>query len=181
MIEEILKFNKEFVQKKKYQEFCTDKYPNKKVAILSCMDTRLTHLLPAALGLKNGDAKIIKNAGAEINNDYGSTIKSLLVAIYDLGVKEVLVIGHDDCGIQQLDAKEIIKKMIARGVSSEEIERIDQRECALGPYLTGFRDVNHSVCTTVRRILRHPLIPRDITVVGLIMNPDTGEVRLAEE
>ena len=48
---------------KGYEKYITDKYPDKKLAVLSCMDTRLTELLPAALGLKNGDAKIIKNAG----------------------------------------------------------------------------------------------------------------------
>ena len=63
MIEDILKYNKEFVEKKAYEPYLTSKYPDKKLAILTCMDTRLTELLPAALGIKNGDAKIIKNAG----------------------------------------------------------------------------------------------------------------------
>ena len=63
MINEILKYNKEFVANKGYEKFVTNKYPDKKIAILSCMDTRLTELLPAALGVKNGDVKMIKNAG----------------------------------------------------------------------------------------------------------------------
>ena len=63
-IDDILAFNKKFVEEKSYKRYETDKYPDKKLAIVSCMDTRLTELLPAALGLKNGDAKIIKNAGA---------------------------------------------------------------------------------------------------------------------
>lgn len=63
MINEILKYNKEFVANKGYEKFITNKYPDKKIAILSCMDTRLTELLPAALGVKNGDVKMIKNAG----------------------------------------------------------------------------------------------------------------------
>lgn len=66
MINEILKYNKEFVANKGYEKFVTNKYPDKKIAILSCMDTRLTELLPAALGLKNGDVKMIKNAGGII-------------------------------------------------------------------------------------------------------------------
>lgn len=61
-IDEILAHNKTFVEEKGYLKYSTDKYPDKKLAIVSCMDTRLTELLPAALGLKNGDAKIIKNA-----------------------------------------------------------------------------------------------------------------------
>ena len=63
MIEQIIEYNKSFVEQKCYEKYLTDKYPDKKLAVLSCMDTRLTELLPAALGLKNGDAKIIKNAG----------------------------------------------------------------------------------------------------------------------
>ena len=64
MIDQIIEYNKTFVVQKGYEKYLTDKYPDKKLAVLSCMDTRLTELLPAALGLKNGDAKIIKNAGA---------------------------------------------------------------------------------------------------------------------
>lgn len=52
MIDEILKYNQEFVKEKKYEQYKTSKYPDKKIAILTCMDTRLTELLPAALGIK---------------------------------------------------------------------------------------------------------------------------------
>jgi carbonic anhydrase len=55
MLEEILAYNKQFVENKGYESYITNKYPDKKIAILSCMDTRLTALLPAALGIKNGE------------------------------------------------------------------------------------------------------------------------------
>lgn len=58
----ILEHNQTFVKKKEYEAYETTKFPNKKIVILTCMDTRLTELLPKALGLCNGDAKIIKNA-----------------------------------------------------------------------------------------------------------------------
>ena len=67
MLEEILAYNKKFVEDKGYEAYITNKYPDKKIAILSCMDTRLTALLPAALGIKNGDVKMIKNAGGVIS------------------------------------------------------------------------------------------------------------------
>lgn len=63
MIEEILKFNTRFVAQKEYENYVTSGQPNRKLAVLSCMDTRLTELLPKAMGLKNGDAKFIKVAG----------------------------------------------------------------------------------------------------------------------
>ena len=98
MVEEILAYNKEFVENKGYESYITNKYPDKKIAILSCMDTRLTALLPAALGIKNGDVKMIKNAGGVISHPFGSVIRSLLVAIFELGVEEIRVIAHFDCG-----------------------------------------------------------------------------------
>lgn len=67
-INEILQFNRTFVKNEEYKQYETTKYPDKKLAIVSCMDTRLTELLPASLGLKNGDAKIIKNAGGVISH-----------------------------------------------------------------------------------------------------------------
>ena len=67
MINEILKYNKKFMGNKGYEKFVTNKYPDKKIAILSCMDTRLTELLPAALGVNKGDVKMIKNAGGIIS------------------------------------------------------------------------------------------------------------------
>lgn len=94
MIDEILEHNRRFVAEKQFEAFATSKYPDKKIAIVTCMDTRLTHLLPAALGIKNGDVKMIKNAGGTITNPFDSTVRSLLVAIYELGVNEIMIIGH---------------------------------------------------------------------------------------
>ena len=104
MIKEILEYNKQFVEEKKYEKYKTSKYPDKKIAILSCMDTRLTELLPAALGIKNGDVKIIKNAGGVVSHAFGSVVRSLLVAIFELGVEEIMVIGHTDCGVQHINS-----------------------------------------------------------------------------
>ena len=77
MIDEILKYNKEFVEEKKYEQYKTSKYPDKKIAIITCMDTRLTELLPAALGIRNGDVKIIKNAGGVVSHAFGSVVRSV--------------------------------------------------------------------------------------------------------
>ena len=93
MIDQIIDFNKTFVAQKGYEKYVTDKYPDKKLAVLTCMDTRLTELLPAALGLKNGDAKIIKNAGGLIITPFDSAMRSLIVAIYELGVEEIMVVA----------------------------------------------------------------------------------------
>lgn len=176
MIDEILKFNLEFVRDKKYEQFISNKFPSKKIAILSCMDTRLTELLPAALGFKNGDVKMIKNAGAIITSPFGSVMRSLVVAIYDLDVEEILVVGHYDCGMQNVDCGEILLKMKDRGVSAEKIELIKYCGIDFERWLNGFGCVTESVQGTVKMIVDHPLIPGDISVTGLIMDPTTGKV-----
>ena len=116
MIDQILEYNRRFVEEKCYEEFITSKYPDKKIAVVTCMDTRLVELLPAALGFKNGDVKIIKNAGGVITNPFDSAVRSLLVAIYELGVQEVMIIGHTGCGVQGMDSAEMQHHMKERGI-----------------------------------------------------------------
>lgn len=180
MLEEMLEFNKTFVQNKGYEKYITNKYPDKKIAILSCMDTRLTELLPAALGIKNGDVKIIKNAGAVISHPFGSVIRSLLVAIYELGVEEVMVIAHSDCGAHHMDSHEIIDRMKARGIKDETLEMIHFCGVNFDSWLGGFDDTAESVRGTVHSIITHPLIPSDIKVHGFIIDSLTGELTRVE-
>ncbi|WP_037372376.1 beta-class carbonic anhydrase [Anaerovorax odorimutans] len=175
-IEEILEFNKSFVENKDYENYITTKYPNKKIAILSCMDTRLIELLPAALNLKNGDAKIIKNAGGIITHPFGSVIRSLLVAIYELNVEDIMVIGHYDCGMQGLDSEKLVNKMLARQISQDKINMIKYCGVDFKNWLKGFDDAETSVLETVNIIRNHPLIPSDVNVHGFIMDPNTGKL-----
>ena len=176
MIDDILAFNKKVVESKGYEKYITNKYPDKKIAILSCMDTRLTELLPAALGIKNGDVKIIKNAGGVISHPFGSVIRSLMVAIYELGVKEVMVVAHSDCGACHMNSNEMIEHMKARGIKQETIDMIRFCGVDFGAWLDGFEDTEKSVKGTVRAIMEHPLIPEDIMVRGFIIDSVTGEL-----
>ena len=176
MIEEIREFNKSFVKDENYQSYITSKYPDKKLAILTCMDTRLTELLPAALGLKNGDVKLIKNAGGVISNPFGSVVRSLLIAVYELGVETILVIGHTDCGVQHMDSRAMIESMKQRGVSQEAIDMIHYCGIDFEKWLSGFDDVNTSVQETVELLKHHPLIPEDVQIGGFVMDSTTGEL-----
>ena len=112
---------------------------------------------------------------------YGSVIFSLLVAVYELGVDTVVVIGHDDCGGRLLDPKEMIAKMRERGISQEAIDHVDENHKNVEQWLTGFGDINHSVQSTVDAIREHPLLPKDLEVLGFIMDPHTGAVRGVSE
>lgn len=174
MIEEMMKFNKEFVASKGYEKFATSKYPDKKIAIVTCMDTRLVELLPAALGIRNGDVKMIKNAGGTITNPFDSTIRSLLVAIYELGVNEIMIIGHTGCGVQGMDSQEMLHLMKERGVDEEHISLMRHCGIDLDSWLHGFEKTDAAVLETVDLIKNHPLVPKDIVVRGYIMDSDTG-------
>ena len=176
MIEEMLAYNREFVKNEGYKEYITNKYPDKKIAILSCMDTRLTALLAAALGIKNGDVKMIKNAGGVISHPFGSVIRSLLVAIFELGVEEIMVIAHSDCGACHMHSEEMLEKMKARGINADYIHMMSFCGVDFHSWLDGFEDTEKSVRGTVDFIVHHPLIPSDVKVHGFIIDSTTGEL-----
>jgi len=172
MIDDILLYNKKFVAEKAYEPYVTDKFPAKKLAVLTCMDTRLTELLPRALGLRNGDAKIIKNAGGQILSEKDSAIRSLLVAIYELGVNEVMVVHHSGCGACHMGYDEFKPHMLERGISVEVLREWEAD--GIGEWLEGFHDTEASVRKTVAAIVNHPLVPADVKVRGFVIDSVTG-------
>lgn len=113
------------------------------------MDTRLAELLPAAPGVKNGDVKMIKNAGAVISNPFGSVIRSLLIAIFELSVEKILVIGHTDCGVQHVDSQVMTEQMVERGIQRETIGHLKTIGVDFDRWLAGFDTVERSVAKTV--------------------------------
>ncbi len=182
MIDDILRHNRRFVEERGYERFITSKYPDKRIAIVTCMDTRLVELLPAALGLRNGDVKMIKNAGGTITNPFDSTMRSLLIAVYELGVEEIMVIGHTGCGVQGMDAEEMLHLMRSRGIPQEHITLMEHCGINLREWLHGFEDTDTAVAETVDLVRNHPLVPKDITVRGYIMDSVTGALtRVAED
>ena len=176
MIDDILQYNKAFVENKGYEKYITTKFPEKKVAIVSCMDTRLTELLPASMGLKNGDAKLIKNAGGIISHPFGSAMRSLLIAIYELNVKEILVIGHTDCGARRTDSKKMLLKMKDHGITQNNIDMVKYCGIDFDSWLGGFVDLDESIKKSVDLIRKHPLVPEAVLVYGLVIDSVTGEL-----
>ncbi|TJY44250.1 carbonic anhydrase [Cohnella pontilimi] len=177
-IQEILDFNRQFVEDKKYEKFLTTKFPNKKLVIVTCMDTRLTELLPRAMNLRNGDAKIIKNAGAIITAPFGNIMRSILVALYELDANEVVIIGHRDCGMTGIDPEQVVRHMSERGVSDEVVRTLRNSGIHLNRWLQGFDNVEESVENSVDIVRNHPLLPTGTPVHGLIITPDTGHLEL---
>lgn len=175
-IDGILAHNQAFVERREFERYATDKYPDKKLAIVSCMDTRLTELLAAALGLKNGDAKIIKVAGAEVAHPFGSVMRSLLIAVCELGVENIMIVAHTNCGAQHMSGKEMVANMERLGVSAERIEFA--RHCGIDfdKWLAGFGDTEEAVRKSVDMVRNHPVMPPHVHVGGYVMDSVTGEL-----
>lgn len=143
--------------------------PAKRLAVVACMDTR--HNVERVLGLKHGDAKIIRNAGNLIDD---GTLRSLIVAVHLLDVKHVAVMGHTKCGMTLVGRGEF---RIARNISAttgvplHEVMRPDFQR-----WLGGFEDVEQHVREGVDLLRHHPYMPQGLNVFGLVYDNDTGRV-----
>nr|WP_269448670.1 carbonic anhydrase [Metabacillus kandeliae] len=180
MLDQVLSFNESFVEQKQYEPYITSKFPNKKFVILTCMDTRLLELLPASMNVKNGDVKIIKSAGGVVSTAFGGIMRSILVAIYELGADEVFVIGHYDCGMSSIDPEKMMAKFTERGIPKDTINVLEHSGLDIKKWLKGFDDVSESVKGSVELIRNHPLVP-NIPIHGLVIDPETGRLDLVEE
>ncbi|QEL56967.1 beta-class carbonic anhydrase [Chromobacterium paludis] len=174
----LLEHNRAFVENREYEQFKTDKFPGKGLAILACMDARLVELLPKAMGLKNGDVKLIKNAGALITHQWGSVMRSLIVAVYELRAEEICVVAHHDCGMRAIDPHKVLSHAQERGVSAETIATLRGAGIDLDTWLKGFDNVADSVRHSVQTIRNHPLMPKDIPVHGMVIHPSTGRLEV---
>ncbi|OUM96712.1 MAG: carbonic anhydrase [Thermobacillus sp. ZCTH02-B1] len=177
-LESILEHNRRFVENREYEAYRTDRWPDKKMVVVTCMDTRLTELLPRAMNLRNGDAKIIKNAGGIVTQPFGNIMRSILIALYELRASEVFIVGHHDCGMTGLDPQTVLRHMRERGIPDSTIGMLENAGIRLDRWLTGFDNVRESVEQSVRIVSRHPLLPPGTAVHGLIVHPDTGKLDL---
>ena len=176
ILSEILDHNATFVRSGGYEAFRTDQFPNKKLVILTCMDTRLVELLPHAMGVRNGDVKLIKNAGAIVSHPFGSVMRSILVAVYELGAAEIAVVGHHGCGMAGLDCARVLDKVRQRVADPNVIDTLSHAGIDLQRWLVGFDHVEDGVRKSVEVVRNHPLMPKDVPVHGLVIHPETGKL-----
>lgn len=174
VLERILEANRTFVTPGAFAPL--PKSPTKQLAIFTCMDTRLVDFLEPAMGLKRGEAKVIKNAGNTIVDPMGgAVIRSLVAGIFLLGVEEIFVIGHKDCGMGGIDADALKQTMISRGIPEKVI---DYHVPDLNQWLGSFSHPVENVEQVVGVIRQNPLIPHDVPVHGLIFCPDDGHLEV---
>src|SRR3989475_2675273 len=140
--------------------------PARKLAIVACMDARLT--LEPALGLKAGDAHIIRNAGCIVTED---AIRSLLISHHLLGTDEWMIVNHTDCGMLTFKEEELVAKLRAQS---------DQAPVTPVPFYA-FRDLEENVRHQIRKVRSHPWVPSDIRVRGFIYDVGTGALNEVAE
>lgn len=134
--------------------------PKTRVAIVTCMDSRLH--VAQALGLALGDAHILRNAGGRVTDDM---IRSLVISQQQMGTREIVVLHHTDCGAQTFNNEDFQEHL----------------KCELGVDVSGqdflpFQDVEESVREDIKLLRECPLIPDDVTISGAVYDVDTGRM-----
>ena len=113
-----------------------------------------------------------------MTHPFESIMRSLIIAVYMLKADEIIVMGDHDCGMQNIDTTLIVEKMQARGVGKETLDILQYSGLDLNAWLHGFDDVEEGVGHDVNMIMNHPLIPKDVPVHGLVIDPSNGKVDL---
>lgn len=134
--------------------------PKTRVAIVTCMDSRLH--VAQALGLALGDAHILRNAGGRVTDDI---IRSLVISQQQMGTREIVVLHHTDCGAQTFNNEDFQEHL----------------KCELGVDVSGqdflpFQDVEESVREDIKLLRECPLIPDDVVISGAVYDVDTGRM-----
>jgi carbonic anhydrase len=134
--------------------------PARRFAVLTCMDARID---PArALGLEEGDAHVIRNAGGLASDD---AVRSVVISQALLGTQEVIVVGHTDCGMETFTNDALRDKLLEeRGVDATHID------------FQPFPSVRERVAASVRRLRETPLLPEDYGVRGFVYDVRSGRL-----
>ena len=142
------------------------KPPARKLAIVACMDARLT--IEPMLGLKTGDAHIIRNAGGIVTED---VVRSLIISQQLLGTLEVMIINHTDCGMLTFKDDDLRTRLLN-----------STGKLAVAPArFYAFDDVQQNVREQVQKLRSHPWIPEQITVRGFVFDVKTGRLKEVTE
>lgn len=135
--------------------------PQRKLAVLTCMDTRLSI---RTLGLQQADAHIIRNAGGIVTDD---SLRSLLVSHYLLGTEEFMVINHTDCGLMH-STEQGLRAHIEKATGT----------AAIAPArFFAFQDIDLNVRQQLQKLRTHPWIPKMIALRGFVYDVVTGLLR----
>jgi carbonic anhydrase len=135
--------------------------PERKLAVLTCMDTRLSI---RTLGLREGDAHVIRNAGGIVTDD---TLRSLVVSHYLLGTEEFMIINHTDCGLMHTTERDLRTRIQNRAGTE-----------AIAPaFFYAFQNIEENVRHQLQKLRTHPWIPETVAVRGFVYDVTSGHLR----
>jgi carbonic anhydrase len=134
--------------------------PSKRVAVLACMDARL--IPTRVLGLNEGDAHVIRNAGGVVTDD---AIRSLAISQNLLGTEEIVLLHHTDCGMLTFTDEQLASKL-----EDETGQRPEWRAHA-------FSDLEQDVRDSIARLKESPFVPNKASIRGFVYDVKTGELR----
>ena len=158
-IDEVLQANRTYAQKFALGHLPLP--PARKLAIVACMDARLT--VEQVLGLKTGDAHIIRNAGGIVTED---ALRSLLISHYLLGTEEFMIINHTGCGMLTFNDEDLRAKLHKASGTA-----------AVAPaHFHAFTDLEENVRQQIQKVKSHPWVPKHIPVRGFVYDVKTGSL-----
>jgi carbonic anhydrase len=135
--------------------------PALKLAIVACMDARMT--VEEMLGLKTGDAHIIRNAGGIVTED---ELRSLIISHYLLGTQEFMIINHTDCGMLTFKDEDLESRL-----------QQETHKTAVSPgVFYAFQDIEKNVREQISKVKSHPWIPSQIPVRGFVYDVTSGKL-----
>ena len=157
-VTELLGYNREFADD--FHDADLQVQPTRRIAVVTCMDSRIDTF--AVLGLQNGEAHIIRNAGGVITDD---VIRSLCLSQRFLGTREIVLVHHTDCGLQKVDEAEFRDELAA--------------ELGVKPWwsLETFDDPYQDVRQSIQRLLMTPFIPHKDQIAGFVYDVTDGRLR----
>jgi len=159
VIDEVLVANEIYARKHELRRLTPR--PERKLAVLTCMDTRLSIV---TMGLKAGDAHIIRNAGGIVTDD---SLRSLLVSHYLLGTEEFMIINHTDCGLMHTSEQDLRTRIQNRAGTA-----------AIAPaFFYAFQNIEENVRHQLEKLCSHPWVPREVAVRGFIYDVSSGLLR----
>ena len=159
VIDEVLTANQIYAETHELRELTPR--PQRKLAVLTCMDTRLSI---RTLGLKTGDAHIIRNAGGIVTDD---ALRSLLVSHYLLDTQEFMVINHTDCGLMHTTEEDLRTRIQNRAGTA-----------AVAPsFFYAFQNIEENVRHQMQKLRTHPWIPASVVARGFVYDVASGRLR----
>ena len=170
LIDGILERNRDFVRQREARPLSPA--GTMPLVVVACYDPRLDALLLPSLGLAQGEAFLLRTAGALVLPG-GGVMRSLAMAVFMFGATEIVVVGHSSCRMATFKNAEFIETFRRRGVSREAFGDKDLREWA-GAIASPARGVQRSI----ESIVGSPFLPHDVVVSGLVLDDTTGALEL---